>query len=95
MLKTKDEKDIIDVIIDVVKVRVSESLENNCGKRTIQANTGMFRSLKYNGATIEQAIEKAIRVEETPFGILGYSQVAANGPTVESMLISGSLPYPQ
>jgi len=71
MLKTKDEKDIINAIIDVVRVRVSKRLENNCGVRTIWADIGTFRSFKYNGATIEQVIEKAIRMEETPFGILG------------------------
>jgi len=44
MLQTKGEKAIIDAIIDVVRIKVSESLANNCGVRTIRADPGMFRS---------------------------------------------------
>ena len=67
-----------------------ERLEKKRGVKTIRADTGTARSFEYNGSKIEQAIEKAVRKEKNPFGILGYSQGCANGLTAESMLLSGS-----
>lgn len=60
-------------------------LEARRGVRVIRAHTGLFRSLEYNAGQVVRAIKAA----NTPFGLLGYSQGAANALMAEHMLLSG------
>jgi len=66
-----------------------ERLEKLRGVKTIRADTGTARSLEYNGAKIEEAIECAVQLKK-PYGLFGYSQGCANALTAESSLLSGS-----
>lgn len=55
----------------------------------VRADTGTARSLDYNAAKIEEAIESATKMKR-PYGLLGYSQGCANALNTESLLLSGT-----
>ncbi|KAL9191484.1 LOW QUALITY PROTEIN: hypothetical protein ACHAXT_001190 [Thalassiosira profunda] len=64
-------------------------LEEKRGVKTIRADTGTARSMEYNAAKIEEAVEVAARLKR-PYGLVGYSQGCANEFTFESNMISGT-----
>ena len=55
---------------------------------TIRADTGTTRSIDYNAAKIEEAVEIAAKLKR-PYGLVGYSQGSANEFNFESKMISG------
>ena len=65
-----------------------ERLEKERGVKTIRADTGTARSIDYNAAKIEEAVEIATKLKR-PFGLVGYSQGCANELNFESRMISG------
>lgn len=65
-----------------------ERLEKQRGVKTIRADTGTARSIDYNAAKIEEAVEVAAKLKR-PYGLLGYSQGCANEINFESMMLSG------
>ena len=65
-----------------------ERLEKERGVVTIRADTGTARSIDYNAAKIEEAVEIAAKLKR-PYGLVGYSQGCANELNFESMMISG------
>ena len=66
-----------------------ERLEKERGVVTIRANTGTARSIDYNAAKIEEAVEIATKLKR-PYGLVGYSQGCANELNFESRMISGT-----
>jgi hypothetical protein len=65
-----------------------ERLEKVRGVKTIRADTGTARSIDYNAAKIEEAVEIATKLKR-PYGLVGYSQGCANELNFESRMISG------
>ena len=65
-----------------------ERLKISRGVQVVRADTGTARSLEYNAAKIEEAVESVVKLNK-PFGLLGYSQGCANVLTAESLLLSG------
>lgn len=66
-----------------------ERLKSTRGVDVIRADTATARSLDYNAAKVEEAIEVAEKLRK-PFGLLGYSQGCANALLAESLLNSGT-----
>ena len=66
-----------------------ERLEKERGVVTIRADTGTARSIDYNAAKIEEAVEIASKLKR-PYGLVGYSQGCANEINFESRMISGT-----
>jgi hypothetical protein len=64
-------------------------LENQRGVKVVRADTATARSLEYNAAKIEEAIDEAVQMNK-PYGYMGYSQGCANALLAETMLLSGS-----
>jgi hypothetical protein len=66
-----------------------QRLEKKRGVKFIRADTGSARSFEYNAERILEAIEST-KSYNVPFGLLGYSQGAANALMAESILYSGT-----
>ena len=67
-----------------------QRLYDKRGIKVIRADTRTARSLEFNAARVEDALTRANREPETPWGYIGYSQGCANGLQAESRFMGGT-----